>query len=129
MVARLTDEFMRAVKWFEITGELGPLLALFHDDGEAVNLGRAEPARGRVEVESFWRNHRSLFGQIRSEFTHVIEGAGGAVLEWVARGVLSSGKTVEYKGVTVLETDAARIRRCRIYHDSAVFGAGRAREG
>ena len=57
----------------------------------------------------------------------MIEGDGGAVLEWVSRGVLISGETVEYKGVTVLETDARRVRRCRIYYDSAVFMPGGAK--
>ena len=62
-----------------------------------------------------------MFRKIRSEFTHVIEGGGGAVLEWVSRGALADGRPVEYKGVTVLETDGGRIRRCRTYYDSAVF--------
>ena len=62
-----------------------------------------------------------MFRGIFTEFTHVIEGDGGAVLEWISRGALASGDPVEYKGVTVLETEAGRIRRCRMYYDSAVF--------
>jgi ketosteroid isomerase-like protein len=124
MVTRLTDEFMRALQRFEDTAELGPLLALFHDDGEALNLGRTEPARGSYEIEGFWRDYRALFRGIRSEFTHVIEGDGGAVLEWVSRGALANGEPVVYKGVTVLETEGGRIRRCRTYYDSAVFMSG-----
>jgi ketosteroid isomerase-like protein len=126
MVTRLTDEFMRALQRFEATAELEPLLALFHDDGEALNLGRTEPARGYEELEGFWRDYRALFRGIRSEFTHVIEGGGGegAVLEWVSRGALANGEPVAYKGVTVLEADGGRIRRCRTYYDSAVFLSG-----
>ena len=126
MVTRLTDEFMRALQRFEATAELDPLLALFHDDGEVLNLGRTEPARGYDEIESFWRDYRAVFRGIRSEFTHVIEGAGGAgaVLEWVSKGALANGEPVEYKGVTVLETEAGRILRCRTYYDSAVFLSG-----
>jgi ketosteroid isomerase-like protein len=124
VVARLTEEFMRTLQRFEATAELGPLLALFHDDGEALNLGRTEPARGYDEIEGFWRDYRAVFRGIRSEFTHVIEGGAGAVLEWVSRGALANGEPVEYKGVTVLEIEAGRIRRCRTYYDSAVFMSG-----
>lgn len=121
MATRVTDEFMGALQRFEATAELGPLLALFHDEGEALNLGRTEPARGHDELEGFWRDYRAVFRGISTEFTHVIEGDGGAVLEWNSRGALVNGEPVEYKGVTVLETGAGRILRCRMYYDSAVF--------
>ena len=52
MATRLTDEFMGALQRFEATAELGPLLALFDDDGEALNLGRTEPARGTTRSKS-----------------------------------------------------------------------------
>ncbi len=129
MVARLTEEFMQALRWFEKTGELGPLMALFHEEGEALNLGRSEPVRGRDAVMGFWQDHRSMCRGLHSEFTHVIEGGGGVVLEWISRGTLPSGEPLEYKGVTVLETEGGQIRRCRTYYDSAVFLPGEAREG
>ncbi|HKT61150.1 MAG TPA: nuclear transport factor 2 family protein [Gemmatimonadales bacterium] len=124
MATSLTDEFMRSLQHLELTGDAGPLVALFHDDGEAVNLGRTEPARGQEEIEGFWRDYRAVFKSIRSKFVHVIEGQGGAVLEWVSRGALANGEPVEYKGVTVLEVEAGRIHRCRTYYDSAVFLSG-----
>ena len=124
MPEHLTVEFMQAVQRFERTGDPDPLVALFHDDGEAVSLGRTEPARGREEIEEFWRDYRAAFRSVRSEFTHVIEGEGGAVLEWMSRGVRADGERVEYKGVTVLEVDGDRILRCRTYYDSAVFLSG-----
>ena len=89
-----------------------------------VNLGRTEPARGHEEVEGFWRDYRAMFRSIRSEFTHVIEGQTGSVLEWVSRGAKADGEPVEYKGVTVLEWEGGLIQRCRTYYDSAVFMSG-----
>jgi ketosteroid isomerase-like protein len=126
-VTRLTEEFMRALQRFEATGELAALLAMFAEDAEALNLGRTEPARGTDQVAGFWRDYRSVFKTIRSEFTHVIEGKDGAVLEWVSRGSLLNGDPVEYKGVTVLETNGDRVRRFRTYYDSAVFLPGGAK--
>ena len=126
-MTRLTEEFMRVLQQFEATGELAPLLSLFDDDAEALNLGRTEPARGADQVEGFWRDYRSIFRALRSEFTHVIEGKDGAVLEWISRGTLLNGEPVEYKGVSVLETGGDRIRRFRTYYDSAVFLPGGAK--
>lgn len=126
-MTRLTEEFMRELQRFEATGELAPLLALFDPDAEALNLGRTEPARGVDQVESFWREYRSIFRTIRSDFTHVIEGKDGAVLEWISRGALVNGDPVEYKGVSVLETDGDRVHRFRTYYDSAVFLPGGAK--
>ena len=126
-MTRLTEEFVRALQRFEATADLAPLLALFDAEGEALNLGRTEPARGLEEIEGFWRDYRAVFREIRSEFTHVIEGKDGAVLEWVSRGTLPNGEPVEYKGVSVLETAADRVRRFRTYFDSAVFLAGGAK--
>ena len=126
-MTRLTEAFMRALQRFEATGELGALLAMFAEDADALNLGRTEPARGTDQVAGFWRDYRSIFKTIRSEFTHVIEGKDGAVLEWVTRGTLLNGDPVEYKGVTVLETNGDRVRRFRTYYDSAVFLPGGAK--
>jgi ketosteroid isomerase-like protein len=123
-VAGVAHEFMRALQELERTGEVGPLLALFHDDAEIVNLGRTEPTRGREEIEGFWRDYRAAFRTIRSEFLNVIEGETGSVLEWVSRGARTNGEPVEYKGVTVLEVEGGRIQRCRTYYDSAVFMSG-----
>jgi ketosteroid isomerase-like protein len=115
---------MRALRGLESTGEVGPLLALFHDDAEIVNLGRTAPTRGREEIEGFWRDYRAAFRSIRSDFLNVIEGETGSVLEWVSRGARANGEPVEYKGVTVLEVEGGRIRRCRTYYDSTVFMPG-----
>ena len=46
-------------------------------------MGRTEPARGLREVEAFWRDYLSGFRGVQTGFTHVVEGDGGAVLEWV----------------------------------------------
>jgi ketosteroid isomerase-like protein len=121
---RLTDEFTHALREFERTGDSDALVALFREDGEVVNLGRTEPARGRDEIEGFWRDYRAAFRTISTEFTHVIEGTTGSVLEWVARGARANGEPVEYRGVTVLEVEAGRIQRCRTYYDSAVSMSG-----
>ena len=51
-------EFTQGLQQFERSGDAGPLLALFPDDAEIVTLVRTEPARGRDEIEGFWRDYR-----------------------------------------------------------------------
>jgi ketosteroid isomerase-like protein len=121
MAEPFTERFINALQHAERTGELDPLLALFHDDAAALNLGRTEPAEGREGLREFWGAYLSAFREIRSEFTHVIEGDEGSVLEWISRGTLPDGSPLEYRGVSVLETDGDRVRRFRTYYDSAVF--------
>lgn len=129
MTSELAERFMRAVQRFERTDDLGPLLALFHERCEALTLGRTEPARGIREVEGFWRDYRSAYRGIQSEFTHAVEDQAGTVLEWVARGALANGEPVQCKGVSVLETDGGRVRRLRMYYDSAMSPHGGAKQG
>jgi ketosteroid isomerase-like protein len=127
-MATVADRFMRAVQRFEDSDDLDPLLDLFAEDAEALNLGRTESARGGEEVRGFWLDYRAMFRRVHSEFTNVIEGEHGAVLEWISRGALASGEPVTYKGVSVLETDGHLIRRFRTYYDSAVFLPGGAKQ-
>jgi ketosteroid isomerase-like protein len=121
MATELTNAFMRSLQQAERTGQIEPLMELFHPDAEALNLGRTEPARGREAVGEFWRAYLSAFADIRSEFTNVIQGEDGAVLEWISRGALPNGEPVEYRGVSVLEMEGDRVRKFRTYYDSAVF--------
>ena len=121
MATKLADDFMHALQETERVGDAGPVVAMFAEDGEALNLGRTEPVRGREGVRRFWEEYLSSFREIRSEFTRVIEGEQGVVLEWVSRGALPDGQPVEYRGVSILEPAEGPVRRFRTYYDSAVF--------
>ena len=112
---------MSALQEAERTGALDPLLALFHDDAEALNLGRTEPARGMDAIREFWQGYLSASREIGSEFTHVLDADSGSVLEWVSRGALPDGSPVEYLGISVLEVEGDKVRKFRTYYDSAVF--------
>lgn len=117
----VAERFIQALAEAEETRRIDALVALFDEDAEAANLARTEPARGRDGVAEFWRQYLHAFQEIRSEFTNVLEDPNGVVLEWISRGRLANGEPVEYRGVSVLETEGDRIRRFRTYYDSAVF--------
>ncbi|HEU4698301.1 MAG TPA: nuclear transport factor 2 family protein [Gemmatimonadales bacterium] len=125
MAVTIVDRFMDALQEAERTGTVEELVDLFADDAEATSLARSEPLSGRSGVREFWADYLRSFREIRSSFTNVIENDQGAVLEWRSRGTLADGRPVEYRGVSVLETDGRLIQRFRTYFDSAVFlGAG-----
>jgi ketosteroid isomerase-like protein len=121
MPVTITERFIDALEEAERTRNAEPLVDLFADDAEATSLARSEPLTGRHGVRQFWEEYLRAFGEIRSEFTNIIENDQGAVLEWISRGTLPNGQPVAYRGVSVLETDGRLIQRFRTYYDSAVF--------
>ena len=109
--------FIDALEALEQRNDLGPIVALHADDAEVSNPNEPAPLRGREGAERFWRAYRDAFGEIRSEFRHVLEDDGAALLEWTSTGTLASGSKLRYDGVTSLEWSGDRVRRFRAYFD------------
>jgi ketosteroid isomerase-like protein len=110
--------FADALQAFEADADPATLTPLFADDATALRLD----ARGeRTDVERFWREYRAQFSEISTTFTHAVAGDDACVLEWGSEARLINGRTVEYRGVTVLEFDGEAITRLRTYYDSAAF--------
>jgi ketosteroid isomerase-like protein len=61
------------------------------------------------------------FDEIGTEFTHVAEADDLAVLEWTSKGRLAAGRSIEYRGVSLLGFDGDRVRRFSTYYDTAAF--------
>jgi ketosteroid isomerase-like protein len=117
----MAERFMKTLQQIETTQEIEPLVELFAEDAELSNLATPEPLRGRSGAREFWRKYLSVFDRIHSKFTHVIEGDGGVVLEWVSEGSLKQGEPFRYRGVSVLELEQGEVQRFRTYYDSAAF--------
>jgi len=121
MTSETADRFMQVLQEVEQTGQLEPLVEMFSDDAELINLARTEPLKGRDGARQFWQDYLSVFEHIRSNFSHVVEGDSTAVLEWTSEGALSSGEPMSYRGISVLEINNSQVQRFRTYYDSAVF--------
>lgn len=121
MTSETAKSFMNALQQAEQTGDIKPLVAMFTENAELSNLATPRPLQGRDGARQFWQKYLSVFKQIRSTFTNVLESNGAAVLEWTSEGALSSGEPLSYRGVSVLETDNGQVRRFRTYYDSAAF--------
>lgn len=116
-----TSQFMQTLQQIEETGNAEPLVALFSDDAELINLAMLEPLRGKDGAHRFWDKYLSAFDQIHSEFTNVVEGDSASVLEWVSKGTLSTSEEIAYRGVSILEFDNGKVQRFSTYYDSAAF--------
>jgi ketosteroid isomerase-like protein len=121
VTSEIAERFMQTLQQIEETGDVEPLVAMFTEDAELSNLAMAEPLQGQGGARRFWQKYLSVFEHIRSKFTNVVEGDATAVLEWLSEGALSTGESVKYQGVSVLETDNGQVRCFRTYYDSAVF--------
>ena len=115
MPTSLVSRFISALDALEQSGNDRDMIALFDDDATLTNTASPHTFEGRDGASAFWRSYRGTFGDIRSEFTKVIESGALAALEWTATGTLTSGQSVEYSGVTLLEFDDDRIRSFRSY--------------
>lgn len=117
----MASRFMHTLQEIEETGNTEPLVALFADDAELINLAMLEPLKGKEGAHRFWDKYLSVFNHIHSEFTNVVENNGTSVLEWISKGTLSTSEEITYRGVSVLEFNDGKVHRFRTYYDSATF--------
>lgn len=116
--AGVTDSgaFIAALRALEESGDLDPMLALYHDESETGGPNDEMWNRGREGARRFWKMYRDSFTDITSTFTHVVDGGDGTVmLEWTSRGTSRTGQPVAYAGVSVVEMRDGQIRRFRTY--------------
>ena len=121
MASQRTETFTQTLQDMEQSGDTSKMAALFSDSAELRNLTHQEPEQGQAGARRFWDRYLSVFDQIRSTFTHTIEGDSSSVLEWSSTGSLAEGSPIEYRGVSVLEWEGEQIRAFRTYYDSAAF--------
>ena len=111
--------FITALRALEESGDIEPMVALYDTDAETSGPTDLAPHQGQEGARHFWRMYRDSFGEIRSTFTKVVEGADGTVmLEWTSEGRALTGGSVAYAGVSVVEMRNGRVRRFRTYFDT-----------
>ncbi len=96
------------------------IVALFADDARLTNAALdGKELTGRDGVEKFWTEYRRTFGELRSEFSHVIADEKGAGLFWHTEGTGNDGNPIAYDGVSLLEwSDDGKIGYFRGYYDT-----------
>jgi ketosteroid isomerase-like protein len=121
MSGSFADRFIEALHRAERQHDPAPLLPLFSERSELMNLARDEPRKGTVGAREFWQEYFAFFESIGSGFHNIVESDGTAILEWSSEGRLKSGNPVSYRGVTILELEGTTIRSFRTYYDTAAL--------
>lgn len=121
MASEIVSQFMQTLQQIEAQKDVEPLVAMFSEDAELINLAMTEPLTGKEGARKFWQRYLSVFENIHSEFTNVVEGDNTTVLEWTSSGALSNGESLKYQGVSILEIANGNVQKFRSYYDSAVF--------
>lgn len=114
--------FIDALQTLESSGEFDHMLSLFSDDCVVGNVLVPDRFHGRNGAATFWQDYLGSFGEIRSAFRTEIVDEERAALEWVAQGATTTGNTVRYQGITVLEFQDGKIKRFMSYFDPRSLG-------
>ena len=123
------ETFMSTLQQIEASRDPEPLVALFGEKAELLNLALTEPLTGVEGARQFWKNYLAAFGSIKSTFHHHLQTDREAVLEWVSEGTMADGgQPISYRGISVVEYDGDKVSRFRTYYDSAVFLPGGAKQ-
>ena len=121
MASETAEKFMQTLQEIEANKNVEALVSLFTEDAELSNLASSSPLQGKDGARQFWQKYLSVFQQIHSKFTNVVESNGSTVLEWTSEGSLTSGESLRYQGVSIIETVNGKVRSFRTYYDSAAF--------
>lgn len=115
-MSQLAEEFVRALKRLEDSGDADAIVALFGANATVSNPLLSEHGQTEGDPSKFWRDYRGSFDKITSEFKAVVSQDGASFLEWVSEGTLD-GKSFRYGGVSVLDEKDGKIAAFRTYFD------------
>ena len=118
-MAGMAQTFADALQRTEETRDPDHLVRLFAEEAELHNLAIAD--QGKHGAQHFWQTYLAQFDEIRSEFSHLIEGDGQAALVWTSKGALKGGRPITYRGVSIVEHDGDKVHRFETVYDSAAF--------
>ena len=112
MSREVADAFIEALRKLEEKREVEALIAIHTEDCGVGNIAVSATFRGHDGSREFWTSYRSAFVEMRSEFRNVFATEESAALEWTTEGT-SNGDSVAYDGVSILEIEDGKVRRCR----------------
>jgi hypothetical protein len=117
-----TQAFMSALQAMEQDRDVSQLAARFHPSCKLWRQSYGHAYDGVAGAQKFWTEYLNQFASIATDFTHVQEREGLAILEWESRGALLGGRPIHYRGVSILELGAeGKVTSFKTYFDSAHF--------
>ena len=123
MSKQLTNEFLSGLKTLEESKDTEPLTRLYSVDASIGNVIAPDQFHGPQGAEKFWKEYRSVFETVKSEFRNIIIVSERAALEWTTEGTSLDGKPMHYAGVTLLEMNGGKITRSCAYFNPRTLGS------
>lgn len=115
------QRFADALQEFESSGDSGVLVEQFADGAE-LTRPEADRSDSETDAKAFWDAYLAQFDSIQTSFAAVEEAGNRGILEWLSTGSLSTGRDVDYRGVSLLTfDDDDKVSRFATYYDTAAF--------
>jgi ketosteroid isomerase-like protein len=124
VTGELASRFIETLGVLERQGAdaLPQMVELFSPMARMTNTAikrRGGELTGEVGARQFWREYRSSFAEVHTEFYEVTRDQRSAGLFWTSRGKDPHGNPFEYDGATLLVfEDDGLIIQLRSYYDS-----------
>ena len=114
--------FMSALEELDSSGDTGSITSLFADSAELLRPEVDKTGSSNQDPDQFWSDYRNQFTEVSTEFGEVQDTGSFASLEWRSKGELSTGRAIEYAGVSLLTLDDdGKVKRFSTYYDTAAF--------
>ena len=117
-------QFADALQKLESDRDLDAFVQVFSPDVTLVRPESGSEESSQEGARKFWETYLAQFSEIKSTFSRLEESAPLGELEWQSEGTLKTGRSIRYRGVSLLELDdAGLVRRFATYYDTAAFQA------
>ncbi len=114
--------FMSALDELDSSSDAGSITSLFAESAELLRPEVDKAGSSNQDPDQFWTDYRNQFSEVSTEFGEVQETDSFAALEWRSTGKLSTGRDIEYAGVSLLSLDDdGKVKRFSTYYDTAAF--------
>ena len=106
------------------------MLELWADDGVEEVVPAGGVFRGKQEIGEFLRGFLGSSSDLEVSVDRVVADDSRAVVEWRFRGTFDgayqglepTGKTIDLRGVDILEIEDDKVKRVTAYYDASTFG-------
>ena len=114
--------FMSALDELDSSSDAGSITSLFAESADLLRPEVDKAGSSNQDPDHFWTDYRNQFSDVSTEFGEVQEADSFAALEWRSTGKLSTGRDIEYAGVSLLSLDDdGKVKRFSTYYDTAAF--------